>query len=105
MRHFFNLRFLTCSLLSQLANTINAALAAKGSPSQSTIITKLQSAIASKSAADNQATSHLVGIRKAPDLKNKTVLSCLVEYTRGRLRFEAQLKQGERARSAPSQHA
>lgn len=79
----------------QLASKINATLAAKGSPSQSPLISGVQSAIAGKAAAVDMVESYLVGNRTKPDFKNATTLSGLVDYTRGRLRFEASLKQGE----------
>lgn len=79
----------------QLAAKINATLAAKGSPAQSTIVSKLQSAIAGKASAIDMTEAYLVGNRTTPDVKNSTVLSGLIDYTRGRLAFEAQLKSGE----------
>lgn len=82
---------------SQLATKINATVAAKDSPSQWPIVSKFESALASKEAAATLMASYAVGNRTlAVDPKNKTTVDGFMEYTHGRLQFEAQLKQGER---------
>lgn len=80
----------------QLATKINASLEAAGSPAPDQLVTKIRSAVSNKDEGVDQIEAYKVGNRTLyANVKNKTEAKCLVEYTRGRLQYEADLKQGE----------